>query len=75
MSRRDKLNYFKNRITYIFKLLNELNISILVLCLGLCIINVILSYATMINTQEIINKIQLGIYVTNIITRRLTLYT
>lgn len=74
MSRRDKLNNFKNRITYIFKLLNELNVSILVLCLGLCIINVILSYAPMINTREIINKIQLGIYVTNIITRRLILF-
>lgn len=74
MSRRDKLNYFKNRITYIFKLLNELKVSVLVLCLGLCIINVILSYATMINTQEIINKIQVGIYATNIITKRLILF-
>ena len=61
MKKRDKIHCFVDRLKFIFKLIKNLNLSLLIICLLLCILNVILPYITMINTQEIINRIQIGL--------------
>ncbi|WP_028044385.1 ABC transporter ATP-binding protein [Candidatus Stoquefichus massiliensis] len=59
--RKDKILLFIQRLKYIFSLLADLKIFIIIICMILSILNVLLSYISMINTQEIINYIQLNI--------------
>ena len=73
MKKRDKIHCFIDRLKFIFKLIKNLNLSLLIICLLLCILNVILPYITMINTQEIINRIQIGLSI-NLILKRLIVF-
>lgn len=73
MKKRDKIHCFVDRLKFIFKLIKNLNLSLLIICLLLCILNVILPYITMINTQEIINRIQIGLSI-NLILKRLIVF-
>lgn len=67
--KKDKIYCFIDRIKFIFKLIKDLKLSLLIVCLFLCVINVILPYITMINTQEIINRIQIGLSIRFILKR------
>lgn len=60
MKKKDKFHYFIHRVIYVIKLLKDLKILFLLLCICFSIFSAILPYITMINTQEIINFIQLG---------------
>lgn len=71
--KKDKIYCFIDRIKFIFKLIKDLKLSLLIVCLFLCVINVILPYITMINTQEIINRIQIGLSI-RIILKRLIIF-
>lgn len=71
--KKDKIHYFIDRIKFIFKLIKNLKLSLLIVCLFLCVINVILPYITMINTQEIINRIQIGLSI-RLILKRLIIF-
>ena len=71
--KKDKIYCFIDRIKFIFKLIKDLKLSLLIVCLFLCVINVILPYITMINTQEIINRIQIGLSI-RLILKRLIIF-
>lgn len=71
--KKDKIYCFIDRIKSIFKLIKDLKLSLLIVCLFLCVINVILPYITMINTQEIINRIQIGLSI-RLILKRLIIF-
>lgn len=71
--KKDKIYCFIDRIKFIFKLIKDLKLSLLIVCLFLCVINVILPYITMINTQEIINRIQIGLPI-RLILKRLIIF-
>lgn len=71
--KKDKIYCFMDRIKFIFKLIKDLKLSLLIVCLFLCVINVILPYITMINTQEIINRIQIGLSI-RLILKRLIIF-
>lgn len=71
--KKDKIYCFIDRIKFIFKLIKYLKLSLLIVCLFLCVINVILPYITMINTQEIINRIQIGLSI-RLILKRLIIF-
>lgn len=60
MEKKEKVISFIIRIKYVFKLLSGLKIKLLVGSAIICVINAILPYLSMINTQEIINYIQIG---------------
>lgn len=71
--KKDKIYCFIDRIKFIFKLIKDLKLSLLIVCLFLCVINVIFPYITMINTQEIINRIQIGLSI-RLILKRLIIF-
>ena len=60
MKRKDKFHYFIHRVLYLIKLLKDLKIRLLLIGICISILNAILPYLTMLNTQVIINFIQLG---------------
>lgn len=58
--KKEKLISFTLKIKFVAKMLYNLKKSLLIICVIICIINAILPYISMINTQMIINQIQIG---------------
>ena len=66
MKRKDKFHYFIHRVLYLIKLLKDLKIRLLLIGICISILNAILPYLTMLNTQVIINFIPNTKKITNL---------